>query len=259
MSKYFQILFHFLYSTIGFAQLESSSYIILTNSNDSLRQIKGLATPISDSSGMNAQTFVSGNYFFGSINDTLIELDFFPDYNRLTIGMYFNLQFTSANSGNLYLKIDQLPPVQLLDNLQNPLAADNYTPFEIITVVFDGSHFVSLTVPKEKCPTGFTQVNENYCIQTNENTASNFYNAVLTCGNLNAELCSFTDWLNACNNVTTLMNMTDNYEWVNSASNNTNEFKVMGEDLSGVFGCNKTFTHITSTFNNFRCCYHLKK
>lgn len=258
MNKLITILFVLLYLNSD-AQVESKSSIVLTNNVDSLRQVKGLGMPLTDSNGLSTKTFVSGYFYYGNANSSLIQLDFIPDYTTINPGMYFNINFQQANYSNLMLQIDQLPPVSIL-NYDNSIIDSGYiSAGEIISVVYNGSNFILVNPPKDKCPGGFAKVNERFCIEIDERQNSNFFVANNTCMDLGYELCRYGDWFQACYNTPGLNNMTNNYEWINNAGNSADQIKVMGMDSNSLTGCDKTYTRSITVNAFYRCCYYLKK
>ena len=68
----------------------------------------------------------------------------------------------------------------------------------------------------DTCPVGFVSVNTEYCIEQNERPAATWWNAVATCGALNAHLCKWDEWYFAATNAIPLglMNLTGAWEWV---------------------------------------------
>jgi len=100
------------------------------------------------------------------------------------------------------------------------------------------------------CPSGFTSVNDQYCIQTSENTPDTWWNANDTCYAAGASLCSWGEWYAACNNTTGLNTMTDNKEWVDDATNGSGDAKVAGEGY-----CKAVDGQSDDSNRAFRCCY----
>lgn len=244
----------------SFAQVYSGSSIELTGTSSADRQVKGLAHPENDSSGLRAHSFASGYFFFGNGNgNSVISLQFDPPYDTLKEGMYFNLQFQSTNDSAFKLKIDQLPafPVYYYNGTVPDSAA--IPSGSTISFLYQDSSFLIMNPPAEKCPNGYTRVNERFCIQINENPPASFFNAVTNCANQGAELCGFGEWLNACRNTLTALGMTDNYEWVNTAGNTSNQAKIMGMDSLFGTGCDKSYTTTVTINNSYRCCYALRR
>lgn len=103
------------------------------------------------------------------------------------------------------------------------------------------------------CPAGFEAVNDKYCIQKEEQTALNWFEANVQCAELNAEICSWSEWYVACQKSSlNLSNMTDNWEWINDGGDDqSNHAKAVGE---GKCTSDNSFKAELST-NAFRCCF----
>ena len=93
-----------------------------------------------------------------------------------------------------------------------------------------GGVWQSLTTSNATCPTGFTQVGvTDLCIETNQRTASDWFDAVNTCVSAGYKLPTWAEWYGAMNNAT-LTNEIDDWEWVDDGTSNTAR-KVGNGDL----------------------------
>jgi hypothetical protein len=101
------------------------------------------------------------------------------------------------------------------------------------------------------CPNGFASVNNQYCIQTNENAATTWWSANDSCYAVGASLCSWGEWYAACNNTAGLNGMIDNREWVDNATNNSGSAKVVGDGSC----TSESDSNNLSYSRAFRCCY----
>ena len=105
----------------------------------------------------------------------------------------------------------------------------------------------------QECPGGFTAVNDKYCIQTDEQVAANWFEANIQCAELNAEICSWSQWYYACQKSSLgLLNMTNNWEWINDGGDDkSNHAKAVGADK-----CTADDSFKAEFSNNaFRCCF----
>ncbi len=108
------------------------------------------------------------------------------------------------------------------------------------------------------CPSGFTDTGYGYCIQTNENSARNWYSASDYCADTyNARLCTSSEWYNACINGKA-NGMTGNWEWVISwgralySGNGDEDYAGL---VRGGGGCSSVFGPGTDDLPfPFRCC-----
>lgn len=103
-----------------------------------------------------------------------------------------------------------------------------------------------------ECLDGFIEVNTSYCIEENEHSPANWFNAVKTCADLNAQLCSWSQWYYAAQNTSLpLSNISDNWEWVDDGGDDkSNNAKAVG---FGSPEADDSFD-VVEVVNSFRCC-----
>lgn len=113
------------------------------------------------------------------------------------------------------------------------------------------------------CPANYTAVNDEYCIETDENAAgpSGFYDAIVQCANENAHLCSEEEFHAACVILgANLLNFFDDWEWISERSNALAGFLDTPEELFSQRGHNtcSAATGVTDPTAGFafRCCAH---
>ena len=110
------------------------------------------------------------------------------------------------------------------------------------------------------CPSGFTQVNAQYCIQTSENAAGSisWYNASATCVANGYQLCSWAQWYGACANVSALQtSMTNGWEWVDNAAYAESADNLVMVVLGGTSSvCTSASRAYPSSTFTFRCCFN---
>ena len=107
------------------------------------------------------------------------------------------------------------------------------------------------------CPAGYTEVNDNYCIETNQNPGSpdTWMGANKTCIEANTRLCSSGEWVYACDNAVSLgLNSLPGLEWLGDLSNGGNaNFLGAGAARPLCYGGSSAL--INSGGFNFRCCF----
>ncbi|QQR79624.1 MAG: hypothetical protein IPJ69_09725 [Deltaproteobacteria bacterium] len=98
------------------------------------------------------------------------------------------------------------------------------------------------------CSAGYTNAGR-FCIQTDEQTATDWSNAARTCQSSNSMLCSSAQWMAACL-MGGLTHMIDGQEFVDDLADATNAITM------GNGGCNPGFG-TDNVFNShpYRCCY----
>jgi hypothetical protein len=114
------------------------------------------------------------------------------------------------------------------------------------------------------CPSGFNDTGYGYCIQADKamgGGVTNYYNANSVCSNLNARLCTPSEWYIACrngkaNNMTSSVN--PNSEWVSQLASDPNQGDgaiALGRNV-GKDGTRCSGQEFQAVLNNvtFRCC-----
>jgi len=113
---------------------------------------------------------------------------------------------------------------------------------------------VALTTGSGCSSAGNSSINStspaDYCIETNERAAATWLNAATTCINAGGKLCTWSEWHAACSigGTPALLNMTNNWEWVDGAVD-----PVGG--LLGFGGCAFVTSAGHISFYAFRCCF----
>lgn len=166
-------------------------------------------------------------------------------------GLIIFVLTNGTNKGNATLSFN---------NLNYPITKNNGRQLDSLDLINGKVHvlmkknnqFILMNPERQACPSGFVQVNTSYCIEQDERTA-NFYNAMNYCENRGARICSWSEWVFACQNRTALglLRMTNNWEWVNTGQNEPTDAKGVGSTT-----CERT-THQahTATTIRYRCCF----
>jgi len=132
---------------------------------------------------------------------------------------------------------------------------------------WNGSAWVPVTnvAAPADCPSGFTAVNNKYCIETNERTAANLWTANFTCMDNNYMLASWSEWRYACQKGglnPALVNMTNSaWEWVrdiNSADGSYNAAKawVVGNGSCTASDHPSNSSSSQSNSHSYRCVFY---
>jgi|GEM_PF-5291673 len=114
------------------------------------------------------------------------------------------------------------------------------------------------TSPSAICPSGFTAVNDEFCIETDENVAGSktWFDAVAACVDLDAHLCSWAEWYGACQKSglsPALLNLMDgDHEWLDDVISIAPDGLQAGVSASCI-GVSAQMISV-SIFASFRCC-----
>jgi hypothetical protein len=112
------------------------------------------------------------------------------------------------------------------------------------------------------CPDGYTEVNDNYCIETDQNPAGStiWTTANSTCITANARLCSSGEWVHACQNSGSLglINLPPSprgLEWLGDLSDGAKANRLGQSISSASCTAGNGVGSITLDNSNFRCCF----
>ena len=113
------------------------------------------------------------------------------------------------------------------------------------------------------CPDGYTEVNDKYCIETDQNQAGSqsWTGANSTCIAADARLCSAGEWVHACQNAGSLglsnlpALLPNSLEWLDDLSDGPKANRL-GQTISNP-SCTagNGVGSITLDSSNFRCCF----
>ena len=258
LQKIIILIFLTLISIIGFTQVEIDHKIIFTGLDSADRQIFQLGEPNSLYSAVRPEDIKYGKFNYATAfgNDT-VQLTFPSPINRLNEGDLFFFTYSGTNSDNIYLSVTGMDTlIPLMINSGDPVGRGRLFSGQIVGAIYRNYNAYIITPVSKTCPTGFTKVNDNYCIETSERATSNFFNANNTCIAMNAELCNVGEWYHACvNRVALGLNtMINNFEWLDDATNDVMQAKVIGNT-----SCNSLGNLYGNTGSApYRCCYLLK-
>ena len=103
------------------------------------------------------------------------------------------------------------------------------------------------------CPAGdWSAINEQFCIEVNENSADTWWNASKFCGDQNSHLCTWDEWYYTCQKSGSgTINMTNDWEWTNTGQPGA----IPSATVIGSGSCLDSSTELMSITNSFRCCF----
>jgi hypothetical protein len=251
--------------------------INLTGDNNAKRKVKNVSDPIFEDDALNNEYYLSGQTQFCIANSLLgisdtLELTIFPAISQLEKGLTLNFISPIVNSNHVLIKINGLPNSFTLNKKAIvPLDSADIANGQMISIVFDGNNFQILSRLNVSCPSNFVKVAEEYCITPHELPPVYFWNAVVSCGDRNARVCSWAEWHHACVNsgILGITNMIGNWEWVD-AGGNYMSFTTPPTGYTGLqignANCENTISSIIDTTHidiraqpkTYRCCYTLK-
>ena len=245
-----------LFPSCLFAQVEINNPIIFSSENDEERKVKNLNDDITLSRLANAKNIQKGNFqHLESIGINLLEINSSLSFDSYIRGMQFYIKVENANTGPVQLNINEIGEIPLKKKVIYELAPNDILPGQIIQVIFDGEYFQLLSAKGKKCPSGFSDANSSYCIETSPRSSQLFYDAVETCNEMNARLCSWGEWFYACNNNEVEFTTNSNWEWTNSNKVTRVHVNVVGSGNNCFTNTTRSSEISTGHTASFRCCY----
>lgn len=137
-----------------------------------------------------------------------------------------------------------------------PLTGDALIAGSMLSIVLANDAFHVLNGSSDlrrPCPTGMVAVNQLYCIEPTERGSADYFQAGLSCAANGRRLCSWGEFISACQLGSTLglAAMTNNWEWTNSTANEDNCGRVAGQSNCEAAG---TWFATGGGPVAFRCC-----
>jgi hypothetical protein len=245
----------FICMNMAFAQVTIDKHIHFISSSTE-RTIQGIVLNADSSSGVPLSAFLETklNYVPDPTGASVLYINIPSQISEYKSGMELFIKALSYNTGSISLDINGLGPVEVKKH-----DTTGFKPYEIIAgqvfrVIYNGSNFILTSVSGLTCPSGFIDVNDDYCIELFERSPASYQVAITTCYSLNARLCTWGEWYYACQNSSLgVQNMVNNYEFIDDASDHTNTVMIVGNGTCKSFS---TFAIMGATNYRYRCCYN---
>lgn len=238
------------------AQVELDVPVILTG-DSAQRAIMNLGAPTSGSSAVTVEASVRDSWTWAqsSFNDSTITLYCSPSVDLYSDGLLLRFRAEQALYGKLYINLDGLGPFPFVRPDGLSIALGQLIAGSVAEIVLVDDRFILLNAPESGCPSGFTQVNARYCIETMPPTTTGSWPwAASRCANLGGKLCTWGEYVGACMLVGgELANMFVEWEWIDDTSNHTH-----GADQVGRATCRSQRTQLFTIAARARCCHHLR-
>lgn len=238
------------------AQVELDVPLVLTG-DSAQRAVVNLGPPIQTSSAVTVEASVRDGWSWAeaSIQDSIINLATTPPLTGYGDGLLLRFLASQPLQGRLYVNADGLGAIPLRRPDDLPLALQQIIPGSIAEIVMIDGRFILLNAPESGCPSGYTQVNARYCIETAPPTTTGTWPwAANRCADLGGKLCTWGEYVGACMLVgAELGNQFTEWEWIDDASNHTH-----GADQVGRTTCRSQRTALFTVVARARCCHHLR-
>lgn len=244
------------------AQLELPVRLVLNGTEDTDRQVLGLADPVQLDAAVNVEAARSQVLTTTTTTGTDILVgELQPGPTTLVPGMLLTIIPQAANSAGASLDLGGTGAYPLVkwgevavDSADLPVGVPS-------RVIFDGSRYQVLNWNARPCAAGTIAGSALYCIDAEPRGTDTYYNAVNTCTARGGRLCTFGEWSSACRRNPVFLPTVVAYEWLEDAANNPNDAKVMGQGYNGPeimqgIACEYGNSHAPLNLNLIRCCYN---
>jgi hypothetical protein len=218
-------------------------------------KITGLTSTITPNALLNLDTELQGGLRYGAPTDGEVwDIDLASLPNGSGPGTALLVKPPTGSTGKVLLRVNGSGPHAVLYAPEDTLEAQEIPPGATLYVVFDGGAYRVLNGDqhlRRSCPSGTADMGGQVCIEVGERSASGFADAVLTCADLNARLCSWGELSTGCLRRVELglLNMTNNLEWTSNPANEDGSVRVaLGST------CQQAGATPTSSIHTFRCC-----
>lgn len=245
----------------GMAQLQADEKISMTGSVASDRQVSGLAHPSDSASAVSAEVHQSGVLIYSNATgtDTVYLTMSSPTPTAYTPGMVVNFKAAASNTDSMKIDVNGLGLIPLVKYGAVPLDSNDIYAGQLVSAIYDGTNFQVISELNTRCPDGMVGFANQFCIEVNERAPQIFWDAVVTCYEMNLRLCDWNEWYQACSDATLgLADMTNNWEWCDNASNWNTTWANSMVRVAGETDCQDAANGNpmnAADMRNFRCCY----
>lgn len=248
-----------IFSLFSLGQVKIDNIIDFSNLDSSKNQIYGISSPnqLNDANTPKfaiSQSFYE-NYLYNSSTYYLKKGNL--NLTNYEVGMEIQFIVDSVNLDSIsYVQLDGLGKIPIVKNINTFLPAKQLKKGQVVNLIFDGTNMRMINFINH-CPENYLEINNHYCIEKNEHTDTTFWAALDDCMIDNANICSFSEWFNACKlNHPDLLNMTNNYEWINNGADHSQETAIIGNGACEMTTSQNTAPQYLSNERNYRCCYY---
>ncbi|MCC6600613.1 MAG: hypothetical protein IT223_08040 [Crocinitomicaceae bacterium] len=243
---------HFLYSSnwfyllifsvgvpiFSFAQVQTDKKIELTGTGSEGR-VTGITEVSDPTDAVSATSVQQSALTYGAStnngNAFSVVLTPMPSYSP---GLIVHFMASGDITGTATLNVNSLGDKAIKKNFNDDLAAGDIKNGQMVSVMYDGTHFQMLSQLGNSagggasCPSGYSSVNSKYCIEDLRHSATDWFAANNYCTANNARLCSRAEWSAACLNASGTTPSfesglsTGTWEWLSDGFSDSNSYNA---------------------------------
>lgn len=262
--RYIALCFHFFSLLTCVGQWQVPARIELDGAQAADRQVVGVADPVGGDAAVTVDAARDNVTSFTSVTGTqVLSGALSPAPLSYSAGMVVTILPTAANHASAQLDLNGLGAQDILKAGELPLDSADLTPGVPVRLIHDGTRFRIVGTTYLPCPEGYHIGGREFCIEDVSRSDTTFYAANRICRDANARLCTFGEWVFACRKDPAFLPTVLDYEWVDSAANNTQGAKMVGNGNDGTptgpyfISCEHGYQAAVGTASTgYRCCKH---
>ncbi|MBK6540792.1 MAG: hypothetical protein IPG10_05865 [Flavobacteriales bacterium] len=234
--------------------------LVLSGVDTADRQVIGVGDATIPGDALNAGTARAASFRVadaaGSVNAWQVVT--IPAFTTAPVpGTELVVRVQGTNTGPVTMDLAGAGTFPVVKGAGFPLDSGDVRPGLMAVLLFDGQAFQltnGLRSSRRPCPSGFTEVSDQFCIEPGQRDTLDFRYAAIACGNVNATVCTWGEWHLACDRAAQLglTDMIGDWEWTNSSASSDMYVRVVGLSSCTVMGVELS---IGGAPLNFRCCY----
>lgn len=257
-ARYTTACFALLISAGLIAQVVTDKPIILVGADPIDRQVAGLPPSTEPQAVLTTAVEQAGTYrttFPASGNTWSLDLPGLGSAPQA--GTHLLVIAPEPVAGSISIVLNGAGPFALLTGPNEAFDGSMVTAGTPLSVVFDGSAFQIMNganYATRPCAVGTVAVNSMFCVEPIEHPGSDFFEAMTTCHASGLRLCSWGEFVVACQREVELglVGTTNSWEWTGDASNENGSARIVG--VGSCFSAGNAL--VTGSLDRtFRCCY----
>lgn len=238
------------------AQVQVDRRIELTGADDAARQVTGLDTTTAPGQALTAAVAQRGEYRHAVASPGAAWSVQLPSLNDLQAGTHITIAVPGENpAGDAFLQVNggSLLPVVWAPGV--PLDASTVDEGMVLSLVFNGSEWQRMNGIDDRlrpCPPEMSAVNGQFCVDRAQRSSQPFDVAANICAAESKRLCSWGEFIAACQRRTALglLNPSSDWEWTGDSANEENSVRMVKLANCTSAGTRNMFTPAAP----YRCC-----
>lgn len=226
------------------------------NGPDDQRTVQGLGAPAQADAMITVEGAVRSEWAWATAlaqGDTL-DLSFSPAPAALRDGLLLRFLAPQELHGPWWLRAAGYAPLPLVRTDGLPIADGQIIAGQVCEVLHAGGRYHLLNATETGCPSGYLQVNANYCIESYSSDLAIFYDAIDQCALKGGKLCTWDEYQAACFLLDGQFdNMFVEWEWIDDTANHLHTANQAGRT-----SCEGVRNRVVNVEARVRCCHHLR-